>query len=101
MASERRKQRRIPVRIDTFCKGAAKAGMGRLADLSAGGCRITSSVPLAQGDQAVLTMYFGNDDSMTILGRVVSIGDKGIGLKFENVTPSLKFQIGEVLQSLN
>jgi hypothetical protein len=101
MAAERRKQRRIPVRIDTYCKGTATAGIGHVADLSAGGCRVKSSVPLAMGDQAVLTMYFGRGGTISLLVSVVSIGDKGVGVKFENMTASLNYQVGELMQSVS
>ncbi|HYN06322.1 MAG TPA: PilZ domain-containing protein [Vicinamibacterales bacterium] len=101
MASERRKQRRIPVRIDSHWKSNSKSGMGHVSNLSAGGCRVTCGLPLAEGDQAVLTIYFDRDGAMTLSGRVVSTGPKGVGVKFENMTPSLRFQIGEILHSLN
>ena len=101
MGTERRKQRRIPVRIDTHFKSTTKAGIGHVSDLSAGGCRLTSNVPLAPGDQAVLTLYFDRDGSMTVTGRVVSIGAKGIGIKFENLSSSIQHQFREMLYSLN
>ena len=34
MASERRRQRRLAVRIDTYCKGAAKADIGNVVSIS-------------------------------------------------------------------
>ncbi len=101
MASERRKHKRIAIHIDSYCKGTAKAGMGRVSDLSAAGCRITSSLPLVVGDQAVFTFYFSRGGPMTILGRIVSIGSKGVGVKFENVTPSLAFQIREAIAAMD
>jgi hypothetical protein len=100
MASERRKQRRIPVRIDSYWKNGCKAGMGHLSNLSVGGCRLISKVPLEQGDHTVLTIYFGGSGSMTLEGHVVSTGSKGVGVKFDKMTASLEFQINEALQSL-
>jgi hypothetical protein len=100
MATERRKQRRLAVRIDTYCKGTAKAGIGHVADLSAGGCRIQTKVPLAVGDTAVLTMYFGASGNISLLCRVVSIFDKGAGVKFENMTASLNYQFGELMEAI-
>jgi hypothetical protein len=99
--AERRRQRRIPVRIDSYWKSMSKSGMGHVSNLSAGGCRVTCGIDLAVGDQTVLTMYFGQTGSMTLQGRVVTIGPKGIGIKFEKMTSSLQYQIGEVLGSLN
>ena len=99
--AERRRQRRIPVRVDSFWKTTSKSGMGHVSNLSAGGCRVTCAIDLAVGDQTVLTMYFGTNGSMTLQGRVVSIGENGIGIKFEKMTGSLQYQIGEVLGSLN
>jgi hypothetical protein len=98
---ERRRQRRIPVRVDSYWKSLSKSGMGHVSDLSAGGCRVTCGLPLAVGDQTVLTLYFGSNGTMTLQGRVVSVGANGIGIKFEQMTSSLQYQIGEVLSSLN
>ncbi len=75
--------------------------MGRVSDLSAAGCRITSSVPLVVGDQAVFTLYFSRGGTMTVRGRVVSIRSKSVGVMFENVTPSLAFQIREAIAALD
>jgi hypothetical protein len=99
MGAERRKKRRVSVRIDTFYKGTARAGIGQVSNLSASGCRMTSNVPLAPGDQVVLTFYFGKEGSITVLGRIVSIGSRGAGLKFENLTASLEYQLNEVLET--
>ncbi|HEY7475470.1 MAG TPA: PilZ domain-containing protein [Vicinamibacterales bacterium] len=99
--AERRRQRRIPVRVDSYWKTTSTSGMGHVSDLSAGGCRVICSLSLAVGDQTVLTMYFGSNGTMTLQGRVVSIGAKSIGIKFEKMTSSLQYQIGEVLSSLN
>jgi PilZ domain-containing protein len=99
--AERKRQRRIPVRIDSYWKSMSKSGMGHVANLSAGGCRVTCAMDLAVGDQTMLTMYFGQNGSMTIQGRVVSRGLNSIGIKFEKMTSSLQYQIGEVPGSLN
>ncbi|HYN06323.1 MAG TPA: PilZ domain-containing protein [Vicinamibacterales bacterium] len=98
--AERRKQRRLPVRIGSLWKSTSKSGMGHVSNLSVGGCRVTSGAALVEGDQTVLTMYFGQNGSMTLQGRVVSIGANGIGIKFEKMTGSLEYQINEVLASL-
>ncbi len=99
--AERRRQRRIPVHVDAFCKGAAKSGIGQLCDLSVGGCRIASKLALTTGDEAVLTLYFDRNGSVTIRGRIVSTGPKGLGVKFEHVTVSQKFHLGEIIHALN
>ena len=97
---ERRKQRRIPVRIDSFCKSASKSMMGHVSNLSAGGCRVMCALPLAEGEEIVLTLYAGQDGPMTLKGRVVSTSANGFGIKFEKMNPSVQFQMGEVLASL-
>jgi hypothetical protein len=60
-----------------------------------------STLALAAGEQTVLTFYFGTNGTMTLQGRVVSIGPNGIGIKFDKMTPSTQYQIGEVINSLN
>jgi PilZ domain len=101
MAPERRRQRRIPVRIDAYWKNCTKAGLAQVLNLSLGGCRLVSNLPLQMGDYTVLTIYFGPGGSMTLQGRVVSTGSKGVGVRFDNMTESLKFQITEAMQSFN
>jgi PilZ domain-containing protein len=100
MAGERRKQRRIPVRIDSYWKNCTKAGIGYVSNLSVGGCRLVSKIPLELGDHTVLTMYLGSGGTLTIQGHVVSAGSKGVGVQFDRMTASLEFQINEALQSL-
>lgn len=100
MRSERRKHRRFPVRIDSYCRGTTQAGIGRVSDLSAGGCRITTSVPLVQGDTAVITMNV-TGRPMTLSGRVVAAGARGINIRFENLTASAEHALLEFLQSLD
>ena len=101
MAPERRRQRRIPVRIDAYWKNCTKAGLARVSNLSLGGCRLTSNLPLKMGDYTVLTIYFGSGGSMTLEGRVVSMSPKGFGVRFDNVTEMLKYQITEAMQPFN
>jgi hypothetical protein len=74
--------------------------MGRVSNLSAGGCRVASSVTLESGSPAVFTMYFHNG-SLTLPGRVVAVGTKSLSVRFENLTPSLRYQLSECLESLN
>jgi hypothetical protein len=100
MSVERRKQRRFPVQIDAYCNGSARAGMGRLANLSAGGCRITSPVPLAVGETAVFTLYLGKK-SLAVSGRVVAVRGKSVSVRFENMTLSIQNQLDEFLASLS
>jgi hypothetical protein len=99
MRAERRTKRRVSVRVDTHYKGTARAGIGQVSNLSAGGCRMTSNVPLAPGDQVVLTFYFGRQGSITVPGLVVSIAARGAGIKFEKLTPSLEFQLDHILET--
>jgi hypothetical protein len=88
------------VRIDSYCRGTTQAGIGRVSDLSAGGCRITTSVPLLQGDTVVLTLKV-TGRPMTLPGRVVATGARGINIRFENLTASAEHQLVEFLQSLD
>jgi hypothetical protein len=74
--------------------------MGRVSDLSVGGCRITTAVPLLQGDTAVLTMSLGGRE-MTLPGRVVAVSAKSVSVRFENMTPSTEYQLAEALQVLD
>jgi hypothetical protein len=99
--AERRRQQRIPVRIDGYWKSkGSKAGMGHVSNLSTGGCRLTTTLPLERGDRTILTLYFGRGGSITVQGRVVSGGSTSVGVKFENITSSLEFQIGEAMNRL-
>jgi hypothetical protein len=99
MRAERRKKRRVSVRVDTYYKGTARAGIGQVSNLSTGGCRMTSNVPLAPGDQVVLTFYFGREGSITVLGRIMSVGAQDVGIKFEKLTRSLEYQLDQVLET--
>jgi hypothetical protein len=74
--------------------------MGRLSNLSAGGCRITSPVPLAVGETAVFTLYFGQR-SLAVAGRVVAVSGKSVSVRFENMTLSIQNQLEEFLASLS
>ena len=100
MGPERRKHRRFPVRIDAYCRGNTQAGLGRVSDLSAGGCRITTGVALQRDDTAVLTMTLGGRE-MTLPGRVVAVNATGVSIRFENMTPSTEYQLAEALQLLD
>ncbi|HEX7780113.1 MAG TPA: PilZ domain-containing protein [Vicinamibacterales bacterium] len=100
MPAERRKQRRFSVQVDAYCNGAARAGVGRLSNLSAGGCRITSSVPLGIGETAVFTLYFGKK-SLAVSGRVVAVTGRTVSVRFENMTLSVQNQLDEFLASLS
>lgn len=100
MGADRRKRRRFPVRIDAHCRGTTHAGMGQLSDLSAGGCRVTTSVPLALGDPAVFTMFFDNGLIM-VSGRVVAVGANSVSVRFENMTASTQEQLDAFLATLN
>lgn len=101
MSPERRRQRRIAVRIDAYWKNCTKAGLAQVLNLSLGGCRLVSNLPLKMGDYTVLTIYFGSGGSMTLEGRVVSMSPKGFGVRFDNLTDSLKYQITEAMQPFN
>jgi c-di-GMP-binding flagellar brake protein YcgR len=74
--------------------------MGQLSDLSAGGCRVATSVPLALGDPAVFTMFIDNGLIM-VSGRVVAVGANSVSVRFENMTASTRDQLDAFLASLN
>jgi len=101
MGAERRKQRRVPVHLDGYWKGSARAGACKVADLSLGGCCLRVPTALERGESTVLTLYFNRDGCMTLQGRVVSVmGPKGLGVQFERMTTSQQYQLGSHMQSL-
>ena len=101
MGAERRKHRRVPVRIDGQWKGTSAGGLCKLANLSMGGCFLRAPAKPAPGESAVLTMYFDRHGPMTLEGRVVHVlPPSGFALQFHKMTPSLLFQLGIHMEAL-
>jgi hypothetical protein len=84
IVDERRTDRRYKVSFRVHVKREASPAVeGELADLSAGGCFVTSHEYLNEGDLVELRIEFPGNDNLTIWGNVVFwIGETGFGVRF-------------------
>ncbi len=80
---DRRKHRRIPVRLALSFSGGRVRGKGTVLDISMGGCIIESETHVQVDDIFYLQMYLtDHEPPIEVAAMVRSISGKGIGFKF-------------------
>ena len=79
-------------------KSLKMRGEGQLRDLSPGGCRVTSSVPVSVGAELVCWIFPQNEvHPFTIEGATVRWSHaQEFGLAFTNVHPGVQRQIAQL-----
>ncbi len=102
--SEYRKDKRgrIQYRIHFSVRGRRQAGDGQIADLSASGCCIKSSVAVRQGEILELTLY-SPDHNMVVIDEAIIrwIRPDGFGVSFTQIRRPAKLWIEDICRRLS
>jgi len=73
---------------------------GTIRDLSLGGCRVDTALPICCGERAEIVLRV-NTASFRVLGEVKAIRDRsGAGIEFVRLSARGKEMLGELLQEL-
>lgn len=75
---------------------------GAIADLSRGGCFVPTDHEVPAGEKCQLTLTTGTGletTSIGIEGRIVRSTPEGVGIQFENLSPSARTVLEDLLES--
>ena len=100
---DRRATPRLRVQFRTTFSGSTnKEGMGVMLDLSSGGCRVESPVPVEPGLLLELRIYALNIEwpLMIEAASVQWVSGKTFGLAFFRITESEQQRLGQVIEDL-
>lgn len=102
---DKRKHARVAVQFRSHFSSSGRmiAGDGDLKDLSPGGCRIQSAVPVPNGTQLELCIYTHNDPSPIVIDEAtVRWAQQGeIGVEFSQVRKDAQRRLTELCRILS
>lgn len=85
--TEKRDHPRVGGRFPVRLRVEGLRGSGIALDLSAGGLRLETAMPLDPGQSLVLEIEVPNYPPLEVEGCVVEIRPSGFGIRFESITP--------------
>jgi hypothetical protein len=98
---ENRRHARITRPFDGNWRGASGASRCRISDLSLGGCYVQSLASPTAGEQTVVTIRFGNEQSLSLTGKVVYVdAAMGFAVEFILVTAEVAEQLELLIEEL-
>ena len=100
---DRRATPRLRVQFrTTFSSSTSKEGMGVMLDLSSGGCRVESPVPVEPGLLLELRIYAPNVEwpLMIDAASVQWVSGQAFGLAFFRITEPEQQRLGQVIEDL-
>lgn len=99
---ERRVQPRFTTQFRSTFSGNRREGQGQTLDISAGGCKIESDMPIEQGTTLECRLHIpGLDWPLRIDEATVRwVGDTNFGVEFSRVAPEELAKLKAVLSNL-
>ena len=100
---EKRQQPRFTSQLRSIFSGGQREGQGRTLDLSTGGCKIETDLPVVVGASFECRIYFhGLDWPLRIdEGQVRWVKANTFGIQFTKIQPDEEVKLKRVIESLN
>ena len=98
MTGERRKQPRVPKRIEGTWRGASGAMRCTVGDISLTGCYVHGLAAPAIGESTIVSIAFPNA-SIELPGKVVyTDAGMGFGVQFQDLDEALAKRLGALIE---